>query len=220
MPPTASSKTTARRSSSRNAGKGSSVTATNRRPPQKRKKPEPDNLDNDEEEEEESVVNSRAESSQGSHSSSASTGFRHSPSTMQEILHPGGQNNVTPMLHSPEDSMRQSIAELHDDAVKNREAWVASDITTKVKARACKVIWTICKIPRFTASGDGTTENFIRQYVRGELPDLPTKLFDKKWPMIKSAITEALRTKRAGVVQDMKRKFLGMPPLGARIRLK
>jgi hypothetical protein len=86
-----------------------------------------------------------------------------------------------------------------------------------------KVIWTICKIPRFTASGDGTTETFIRQYVRGELPNLPTKLFDKKWPMIRSAITEALQTKRAGgahVVQDMKRKFLGMPPLGAQIRLK
>jgi hypothetical protein len=174
--------------------------------------------DEDEEEEEELVVNTGAESSQSSKASFSSAGFRHSPSTTQEILQPGGQNNVTPMLHSPEDSMRQSIAELHGDAVKNREAWAASDIMTKVKAQACKVIWTICNIPRFTASDDGTTETFIRQYVRGELPDLPTKLFDKKcpWPMIKSATTEALRTNRAGVVQDMKRKFLGMPPFGVK----
>jgi hypothetical protein len=121
--------------------------------------PEPENWDNKEEEEEEELVgNTGAESSQ----SSTCTGCRHSSSTMQEILHPGGQNNVTPMLHSPEDSMKQSIAELYDDAVKNREVGVASDITTKVKARACKVIGTICKILRFTASGDGTTESFIR----------------------------------------------------------
>jgi hypothetical protein len=56
----------------------------------------------------------------------------------------------------------------------------------------------------------------MKQYVRGKLPDLPTKLFNKKWPMINLGITEALQLKRAGVVQDMKRKFLGTkPPLGA-----
>jgi hypothetical protein len=132
-----------------------------------------------------------------------------SPGTMNSILFPQSQNHVSPYDHqSPTDSHQQAVIELDQAAKKAKTKWETNDLTMQARSRACKVIWTICKIPKFTAEGDGTTEKFIKEYMRSEL-QLPPKDFANNWALIKSAIVDALRTKRASIVQDMKRRFLG-----------
>ena len=51
-----------------------------------------------------------------------------SPTTMNSIMHPNGQNQVTPSDPSPTDVFMQSVVELNNQAVTSRETWVASDI--------------------------------------------------------------------------------------------
>lgn len=135
-----------------------------------------------------------------------------SPGTMNHLLHPQQPPHGTPDSDVSQQLLIQAaVGEMHQQDVVNRQTWVQEDLLARCRNRANKVIWNLCKTPKFTAAGDTLTEQHIRLYLFQEMK-IPEEEFEKQWPLFRTTMTEALRSKRATVVQDMKRKFMGKSP--------
>lgn len=134
-----------------------------------------------------------------------------SPPTEEGRGENGGDTVVTPQ--QPESVAlgnvdKQCVIELNQQAMLNRETWVDTDLISRVRARASKVLFRCFKFPQFTPTGGGRIERQIMDYIQKEL-ELPDREFEKKWVGFRQEITKVMRTKRAAVVQVMKHKMMG-----------